>query len=294
MSDGVEWRSSELGEMREVGVSGGTLRAYVRGDGPALVFLHGLLVNANLWRKVVPRLAGQFRCLALDLPLGSHLMPMPNADLTPTGLADLIPEAMDALGADGATVIGNDTGGGICQILAARRPDRVARLVLTSSDAFENFPPRFFRNVLAPARFPALVPLAFGALRMRAPRRLPIAFGWLTNKPIERDAEDSYALPALSRPDIRRDLARVVRGLGPRYTLEAAERLRSFDHPVLIAWSSDDRFFPPEHAERLAAILPNARLEWIDGARTFSPEDQPERLAELIADFIRQGAPAST
>ena len=293
MSDSADWRSSELGEMRELELTGGALRAYVRGQGPALVFVHGLLVNANLWRKVVPRLAPDYRCIALDVPLGSHAVPMPDADLTPPGLADLIAEAIGALGAHDATVIGNDTGGGICQVLATRNPNDVARLVLTSSDAFENFPPRFFRNVLAPARVPALVPLAFGPLRMRGARRLPIAFGWLTNEPIEREADDSYVLPALSRSGIRRDLARVLKGLDNRYTLDAAERLRSFDHPVLIAWSSEDRFLPPEHAERLAAILPNARLEWIEGARTFSPEDQPARLAELIAGFAREPSPAA-
>ena len=293
MSDRAEWRSSELGEMRELEVSGGRLRAYVRGEGPTLVFVHGLLVNANLWRKVVPPLAKDFRCVSLDLPLGSHLVGMPDADLSPTGLADLISEALGALGAQGATVVGNDTGGGICQVLAARHPQQLGGLVLTSCDAFENFPPRFFRNVLAPARVPALVPLAFGALRLRPLRRLPIAFGWLTNAPIEREAEDSYALPPLGRAEVRRDLARVLKGLAPRYTLDAAERLRDFDRPVLIAWSSDDRFLPPEHAERLAAILPNSRLEWIENSRTFSPEDQPARLAELIADFARQGAAAA-
>jgi pimeloyl-ACP methyl ester carboxylesterase len=292
MSDRADWRSSELGEMRELALPAGRLRAYVRGQGPTIVFVHGLLVNANLWRKVVPTLARDFRCISLDLPLGSHSVGMPDADLSPTGLADLIADAMAALEVEDATVVGNDTGGGICQILVTRRPERIGRLVLTSSDAFENFPPRFFRNVLAPARFPAVVPLAFGALRMRAARRLPIAFGWLTNEPIEREAEDSYALPPLTRREIRRDLARVLKGLDPRYTLDAAEHLSGFERPVLIAWSSEDRFLPPEHAERLATIFPNARLEWIEDSRTFSPEDQPARLAELIDDFVRESAPA--
>ncbi|MFN2616819.1 MAG: alpha/beta fold hydrolase [Thermoleophilaceae bacterium] len=293
MSDRAEWRSSELGEMRELELTGGPLRAYVRGQGPAIVFVHGLLVNANLWRKVVPGLAKDFRCISLDLPLGSHLVGAPDADLSPTGLADMIGEAIGALGAENATVVGNDTGGGLCQVFATRSPDRLGRLVLTSSDAFENFPPRFFRNVLAPARVPAVVPLAFAALRMRGPRRLPIAFGWLTHSSIEREAEDSYALPPLTRREIRRDLARVLKGLNPRYTLDAAERLAGFDKPVLIAWSADDRFLPREHAERLATIIPDARLEWIEDSRTFSPEDQPARLAELIAGFVRQGAPAA-
>ena len=146
--------------------------------------------------------------------------------------------------------------------------------------------------VLAPARIPGMIPVGFGGLRARPLRRLPIAYGWLSKEPIEREAEDSYVLPVLTRREIRRDLRRVLAGLHPRHTFEAAERLPSFGKPALIAWSADDRFFPAEHAERLAKLLPDARLEWIEDARTFSPEDRPERLAELIAAFVRAPAAA--
>ena len=284
----ASWRSPALGEARELDLPGARLRAHVTGKGPPVVFVHGALVNANLWRKVVARLAGDFRCVSLDMPLGSHLLPVPDADLTPPGLADLIADAVDALGLGDVTLVGNDTGGALSQIVATRRPERLGGLVLTSCDAFDNFPPRLFRYVLAPARIPGVIPVAFGGLRLRPLRRLPIAFGWLTNDPIDPDAEDSYSLPALTRGDIRRDVRRLLGGLDTRHTLDAAERLRDFRKPALIAWSEDDRFFPLEHAERLAAIIPNARLEWIEHARTFSPEDRPERLAELIAGFVRE------
>jgi pimeloyl-ACP methyl ester carboxylesterase len=132
--------------------------------------------------------------------------------------------------------------------------------------------------------------VALGALRLRPLRRLPIAFGWLTNEPIDADAEDSYVLPVLTRGEIRRDVRGLLNGLDPAYTLDAATRLTGWDKPALIAWSAEDRFFPREHAERLASVIPGARLEWIEGARTFSPEDRPERLAELILDFARTPA----
>jgi len=157
--------------------------------------------------------------------------------------------------------------------------------VLTSCDAFENFPPRFFRIVLAPARIPGAIPVAFGALRLRPLRRLPIAFGWLTNDPIDREAEDSYVLPVLTRGPIRRDVRKLLGGFDPALTLDAAAKLTSWNRPALIAWSENDRFFPPEHGERLAKLIPGARFEPIEGSRTFSPEDRPERLAELIGDF---------
>ena len=97
--------------------------------------------------------------------------------------------------------------------------------MLTSCDAFDNFPPRFFRIVLAPARIPGVIPVAFGALRLRPLRRLPIAYGWLTTGPIDRDAEDSYVLPVLTRGGVRRDVRKLLGGLDPTYTLDAAAKL---------------------------------------------------------------------
>ena len=289
----ADWRSPDLGPAQTLDLGGGrVIRAHVTGEGPPIVFVHGALVNANLWRKVVPRLDG-FKRVTLDLPLGSHIEPMPrDADLRPPALADLIADSLAALELTDVTLVGNDTGGGLCQIVATRRPERIGALVLTSCDAFDSFPPRFFRIVLAPARVPGMIPIAFGGLRLRPLRRLPIAYGWLTTKPIDRDAEDSYVLPVLTRGGIRRDVRKLLGGLDPAYTLDAAAKLASWDRPTLIAWSEKDRFFPPEHAERLAKVIPNARLEWIEGARTFSMEDEPERLAAVIGSFMRESVGA--
>jgi pimeloyl-ACP methyl ester carboxylesterase len=288
MTDRASWRADELGPSQVVELGGGRrIRAHVTGDGPTLVFVHGVLVNANLWRKVVPRLEG-FRRVTLDLPLGSHLEPMPKgADLRPPVLAGLIADALEALDLGDVTLVGNDTGGALTQIAASSRPDRIGSIVLTSCDAFENFPPRFFRIVLAPARLPGGVSMAFRGLWLRPLRRLPIAYGWLTNEPIDREADDSYVLPVLTRREIRRDTRRLLNGFDTAETLDAAAKLTGWDRPALIAWSADDRFFPTAHAERLAALIPDARLEWVEGARTFSPEDRPERLAELIGEFAR-------
>jgi pimeloyl-ACP methyl ester carboxylesterase len=292
----ADWRSPDLGPAQTLDLGGGrTVRAHVTGEGPPIVFVHGALVNANLWRKVVARLDG-FKRVTLDLPLGSHLEPMPrDADLRPPALANLIADSLAALELTDVTLVGNDTGGGLSQIVATRRPERIGALVLTSCDAFDSFPPRFFRIVLAPARVPGMIPIAFGGLRLRPLRRLPIAYGWLTTGPIDRDAEDSYVLPVLTRGGIRRDVRKLLGGLDPTYTLDAAAKLASWDRPALIAWSEKDRFFPIEHAERLAKVIPNARLEWIAGARTFAMEDEPERVAAVIGSFMREsvGAPAA-
>jgi pimeloyl-ACP methyl ester carboxylesterase len=294
MNDRATWRAPQLGPARTIDLGGGRrIRAHATGDGPPIVFVHGALVNANLWRKVVPRLHG-FTRVTLDLPLGSHTVPMPkDADYGSAALADLIGDALDELDLNGATIVANDTGGGLTQILAARRPDSVGAFVLTSCDAFENFPPRFFRIVLAPARVPGGASVAFRGLWLRRLRRLPIAYGWLTNDPIEREAEDSYVLPVLTSGEIRRDTRRFLNGFDRGELLDAAAKLAGWDKPAMIAWSRDDRFFPAEHAVRLATLIPGARLEWVESARTFSPEDRPDRLAELIGDFAGRSAPAA-
>ena len=287
------WRDPALGTPREIEVSGGRMRVFEAGTGEPIVFVHGALVNANLWRKVVPRLSPDFRCVTLELPLGAHEFAMPDADLSIPGLADMIAEAVEVLGLSDPTIVANDTGGGLTQIALSRHPELAGRVVLTSCDAYENFPPRFFRVLLWPTRFPVLARGLFASLRIRALRSTPLAFGWLMRSKLDPAAGDSYVLPILTEKAQGADFARVIRAFDPRYTMEAIERLRSYDRPVLIAWSRDDRFFPPSDGERLAADIPGARLEWIDDAYTFSMEDQPERVAELVAGFVREPVAAA-
>jgi pimeloyl-ACP methyl ester carboxylesterase len=289
MKEKATWRDPALGVARELELPQGRLRYFEAGTGSPIVFAHGLLVNANLWRKVVAELSPEFRCIALELPLGSHTLPMPEAaDLTPHGLADLVADAIEALTLEEVTLVGNDTGGALCQMLVTRRRERIGRLVLTSCDYRDNFPPPMFRYFKPAAAVPGAMKLLMLPMRLRAPRRLPFAYGWLVTRPIDRQAEDSYLLAGMTIPGVERDLKRVIRALHTRYTNAAADRLGQFDKPALIAWSRDDRFFKPGHAERLAEDLPNARLDWIDNARSLSPEDEPDRLAELIASFVRE------
>ena len=293
-NDKASWRDPALGQAHELDLPQGRIRYFEAGRGTPVVFVHGLLVNANLWRKVVARLSPDCRCIALDLPLGSHSLPMPEgADLATPALADLIADAIDALGLEDATLVGNDTGGALCQMVVTRRPERIGRLVLTSCDYRDNFPPAMFAYFKPAAAVPGAIKALLAPMRMRAPRRLPIAFGWLAKHPIDRPAEDTYVLPALSIRGVERDLKKVIKGIHPRYTNEAADRLGGFDRPALIAWSRDDRFFKPEHAEALERELPNARIEWIENARTFSPEDEPEQLARAIGGFVREPQPSA-
>jgi pimeloyl-ACP methyl ester carboxylesterase len=277
---------------KHVDLSAGRIRYRDVGEGPPIVFVHGLLVDGRLWRKVTPALEGEFRCLTPDLPLGAHTISMkPDADLTPPGLARLITEFMEKLDLRDVTLVANDTGGALAQIAMTESPERIARVVLTPCDAFDNFLPPMFRGLQILARFQPALTAFVQPLRLRPLRRLPLAFGWLTKRPVDdRDVEDSWVHAFFSRREVRRDVARVLRAIDPRYTNEAAERLRSFDRPVLIAWATEDKIFPPEHARKLAERLPDARVEEIADSYAFVPEDQPDRLADLIRDFAGRSA----
>jgi pimeloyl-ACP methyl ester carboxylesterase len=263
------------------------------GEGPPIVFVHGLLVDGRLWRKVTPLLENNFRCIIPELPLGSHPEPLnPDADLSPPGLARIVAGFLEALDLDEVTLVGNDTGGAISQITAANHPERIGRLLLTNCDAFENFLPPAFRPLQWAARVPPVLNGLLQGMRLAPMRRLPIAYGWL----IKRDFADAptrqWVEPFLSDRDIRRDTVKVLRGIDPRYTLDAAEALREFDRPTLLAWAVEDRFFKLSFAERLAETIRGATLERIEDSYTFVSEDQPARLASLIETFARDAAPA--
>src|SRR5262249_50824260 len=150
------------------------------------------------------------------------------------------------------------------QMVVTRRPERIGRLVLTSCDYRDNFPPAMFRYFKPAAAIPGAMKLLMLPMRLRAPRRLPFAFGWLVKRPIEREAEGSCLLAGMTVDGGERDLKRVIQESDTRYTNEAADRLLEVDRPALIAWSREDRFFKAAHAQRLARALPNARLEWIE------------------------------
>ena len=279
--------------MNEVKLPQGTIRYRESGDGPPIVFIHGLLVDGTLWRKVTPLLEGEYRCIVPDLPLGSHTVAMnPDADLSPPGLAKIVADFLAALELDEVTLVANDTGGAISQITAAHHPERIGRLLLTNCDAFENFLPPAFRGLQWAARVPGALTGMMQGMRLGAMRRLPNAYGWLIKRDFAGAPTREWVEPFLHDRRIRRDTVKVLKGIDPEHTFEAAERLSSFDKPALLAWAVEDRFFKLSFAERLAATIPGAKLEPIEDSYTFVSEDQPERLAALIESFAREPSPA--
>ena len=283
--------SEGLGPVRRVTVTAGEVDCAVRGDGPPVVFLHPLLASGLHWRKVVPQVADAgFRCVSPTLPLGAHRTAMrAGADVTPPAVAEMVAEMITSLDLGAVTLVGNDSGGALAQMVAAEHPDLVARLVLTSCDALEHFFPPVFRYLSWGARLPGF-PVAIGqVLRVRALRHTPLTFGWVAKHGVPHEVIDTYAQPFLRDPGVRRDVVAFVRGVNSDLTCAAADQLRSFPKPVLIAWAREDRVFAPELARRLADLMPDATLRWIDDSYAFTPEDQPEVLADLVIDFLARG-----
>ena len=171
---------------------------------------------------------------------------------------------------------------------------RAGRVVLASCDAFDNFPPGLTGKTLALAGKlpPALFGLFMQQLRLRAVRRLPLAFGWLTRRGDAATAR--WLAPVLHQPEIRRDTVRMLRAALADTGLlrRAAGGLAGFDRPALIVWASEDKVMPPEHGARLAALIPDARLVEVADSYTLLPLDQPARLAAAIRAFSR--APSGT
>jgi hypothetical protein len=277
--------------MPDVTLNAGTIHYEKAGpaDGRPVVFIHGYSMGSSLWRGLSQRLAArEFCCVAPTWPLGAHTEAMrPDAELTMEGIAAIVAELLDALGLEDVVLVGNDTGGAVAQLVATSTPERLGALVLTSCDAFEHFPPPILKPLIAAAKAGPAFDAAIQPLRTRFGRKR--GFGALAHADIDKLVTE-WVEPALADRRVRNDLRRLTASLNRETTVRAAALLPQFTKPALIAWSADDAFFPLEDGRRLAAALPHSRLEVIENARTFSMIDQPDRLADLIADFAQAGA----
>jgi pimeloyl-ACP methyl ester carboxylesterase len=261
-------------------------------DGPTVVLIHGVAMNGSLWRNVVQDLSEDHRCVVPTLPLGGHRLPMrSDADLSMHGIARLIAELLEQLDLHDVTLVMSDWGGP--QLLVSEGRDaRIARIVITSCEAFDNVPPGLPGRLLdLSAKVPGGLNALVQPLRLRPLRRLPVAFGWMAKRPIPDAVVDGWLRPLLTQRAIRRDLAKYIRTTDRRALAHASEALGGFDRPALVAWASEDRVMPPEHGRRLAELLPMGRLVEIPDSYTLIPEDQPARLAGAIREFVRDTQP---
>jgi pimeloyl-ACP methyl ester carboxylesterase len=251
---------------------------------PPVLFVHGILVDHRLWMSVAEDLARNgFRCILPDWPLGSHTVPVdPGIALTPVRVAEMINDVIAALDLHDVTLVGNDTGGGLCQLLIDAHPESVGRLVLTNCDAFDEFPPFPFTVVFAIMRGPRSIRVLSKLMKVPALRRSPLGYGLLMRR--GHDAlTASWVEPMSTDRRIAQNLATLLRGVGAMDLTDVAARLPRFAKPVTIVWGLADRCFTPSLGRRLAALFPNAAMVEVPDARTFVALDAPSAVVDAIA-----------
>jgi pimeloyl-ACP methyl ester carboxylesterase len=275
--------------MPELELTAGTIDyADTGGDGPVLVLLGGVSMDGSVWDPMVADLSRDHRCIVPTLPLGAHRRPMnPGADLSLAGFGRMVAELLERLDLRDVTLVQNDHAAALA--LAGHSPERVARLVISSCEAFENYPPGLpGKNLRLMAMMPGGLFLATQAMRLRALRRLPVSFGWLAKRPLPDNLVDGWLEPLRTQPGVRRDLRKYAAGARRREMVEVSERLASFHRPALVVWTPEDRVQRPEHGRRLAELLPDARLVEIPDSYTLIMRDQPEAFARAVREFIQE------
>ncbi|HTZ86197.1 MAG TPA: alpha/beta hydrolase [Solirubrobacteraceae bacterium] len=280
--------------MPEIELTAGTIEYEdTGGEGPVLLLLGGLIMDGSVWDPLVAELGEGHRCVAPTLPLGAHRKPMrPDADLSLQGFAGMIAELLERLDLREVTLVTNDHAaalvfaGGDSPALA-----RVARLVISSCESFENYPPGLpGKNVRALAWLPGGVYAAAQSMRMRVLRRSPIGFGWMAKHPLPEALIDGWFLPLQEQRAVRRDVRKYMISGRRKQMIEACERLRSFARPTLVVWTPEDKVQRPEHGRRFAELIPDARLVEIADSYTLIMRDQPQAFARAIREFVAEAA----
>jgi pimeloyl-ACP methyl ester carboxylesterase len=263
---------------RSLRTSAGDIAYTELGSGPAALFVHGIGTNGLLWRHVVEELSDASRCIAIDLPL--HGGTPARADLSASALADVVAELCDGLGLAQVDLVGNDTGGAVAQIFAARQPHRIRTLALTNCDCEGNFPPPEFVPVIELARQGALAE-AFTAI-VADPASWPtnpLSVGYEHPDLVPSEVWRSYLTPVGGTLERARDFERLLAAIDPADLDAVSEPLRALDVPTLLVWGTGDAAFGIKWAYYLRDILPGAReVVEVEGAKVFFPEERPGDL----------------
>jgi pimeloyl-ACP methyl ester carboxylesterase len=266
---------------KAVTTAAGTIAYVERGHGPVALFVHGVLLNGHLWRHQLEELSDIRRCIAPDLLAHGDTETAAGQDVSATGNAVMLAQFLDALGIDQVDLVGNDSGGGIAQIFAAHYPERVRSLTLTDCDTHDNWPPEAFKPFLAMAAAGGLREALGAMLADKNVYRSPEALGPAYERPdgVSDATIETYLEPFLRSASRTNDLERFLAAFDPAHTVAVEDRLKRLQAPTLIAWATDDVYFPIEWANWLTATIPGTRRQVrFHGARIFFPEERPEEF----------------
>ncbi len=281
--------SSPVLATRTAETASGKIAYHEAGAGPIALFVHGVLMNKHLWRHQLAGMGDIRRCIAPDLLAHGDTEIAPDQDVSVTTNAHMLRELLDALSIDQVDLVGNDSGGGICQIFAANYPDRVRTLTLTNCDTHDNWPPEAFKGFVEMVRAGGLKDTLTAMVADKAVYRAPEALGLAYDDPQSvTDADiETYLGPFLRTPQRTADLARFVLAFDNRHTVAIEPKLRTLKAPTLIAWATDDVFFAVEWAQWLADAIPGAKPPALfEGARIFFPEERPDAFNAVFRKHV--------
>jgi pimeloyl-ACP methyl ester carboxylesterase len=260
------------------------------GRGPTLVFFAGALANGDLWRDVVGALKDHYRCITIDLPLGAHPWRLSTgADRSATSLARLLLDCLELLDVQDATVIANDTAGGLLLLsLATEHPalGRVGRLVLTNCESYDQFPPDALKKATTLARTLPRLTRALLRLQLRSSSARRKIVSTVAANGLDPKRDESFFGPARRDTRMAGDLVAAMAGFRPQLLVDAAEAIPRFDRPVLLLWGDSCDFFPITDAQRLASQFPRATLVSVPAAKTWVPVDNPGAASDAIGAFV--------
>ena len=261
------------------------------GSGPVALFVHGVLLNGYLWRHQQAGLSDIRRTIAVDLLAHGDTEIAPTQDTSVLANATMLNDFLDALNIEKADVVGNDSGGGICQIFSALYPERLRSLTLTNCDTHDNWPPDAFKPFVAMVKAGGLRNTLEAMLSNKAIYRSPEALGPAYEHPeqVTDETIETFLRPFVATDQRTRDLERFVNAFDNKYTVAVEPKLRALEAPTLIAWGTDDVYFDVKWADWLAKTIPGTkrRVEFKD-ARIFFPEERSEDFNRELRDFWKQ------
>jgi pimeloyl-ACP methyl ester carboxylesterase len=268
---------------RKIDTPSGSISYVEQGSGPVALFVHGVLLNGYLWRHQLEELKTLRRCIAVDLLAHGDTTISETQDVSVTANAHMLAQFLDALKIEQVDLVGNDSGGGICQIFAALYPERIRSLVLTNCDAHDNWPPEPFKPFVSMVAAGGLPQTLSAMLANKSVYRTALGPAYERPEDVSDDTIGTYLKPHLRSPQRTADLARFVNAFDCRHTMQIEKPLRELQVPTLIVWGTDDIYFNLKWSHWLEEAIPGTkrRIEF-KGARIFFPEERARDFNDAV------------